>query len=82
MKKWISFLLDGSPITAEDVANRPTITSGAYYVANWDKDNHRISLKANRYFLEGEPSISDVTILLNCVAEIYRGYRKRMWKNA
>ncbi|MDO4484667.1 MAG: ABC transporter substrate-binding protein [Clostridia bacterium] len=45
-----------------DVANCPKITSGAYYVTEWDKDNHRIHLQANPYYLNGEPAIKTVTI--------------------
>lgn len=54
-----------------DVVNCPTITSGAYYVDHWDKENHQIFLKANPYFVEGEPAIQDVTVLFKLDETIY-----------
>ncbi|MDO4493952.1 MAG: ABC transporter substrate-binding protein [Clostridia bacterium] len=45
-----------------DVANLPTVTSGAYTVEKWDKENHTIYLKSNPYFVNGEPAIRDVVV--------------------
>ncbi|MDO4460432.1 MAG: ABC transporter substrate-binding protein [Clostridia bacterium] len=54
-----------------DVENCPTITSGAYYVENWDKENHRIYLKGNPYFMGTGPSIENVTICYKIDDTIY-----------
>lgn len=45
-----------------DVDNLPTITSGAYTVEQWVKGKY-IQLKANPYYLDGEPSIKTAKIL-------------------
>ncbi|MDO4502856.1 MAG: ABC transporter substrate-binding protein [Coriobacteriia bacterium] len=54
-----------------DVANLPTVTSGAYTVEKWDKKKHTIKLKANPNFLNGEPAIKDVTLLYKLKGTIY-----------
>lgn len=45
-----------------DVAKLPTVTSGAYTVVKWEKDKS-IELKANPYYLGGEPSIKNAEIV-------------------
>ena len=56
-----------------DVANRPTVTSGGYYVENWDKEAHCIRLKASPYFFGGEAPIKDVLFIFG--RAIPRRYR-------
>lgn len=55
-----------------DVANKPTVTSGAYFVEKWDKGNHCISLKANPHFLNGEAQIKNVIICYKLDKESYK----------
>ncbi|MDO4489280.1 MAG: ABC transporter substrate-binding protein [Eubacteriales bacterium] len=58
-----------------DVANCPNITSGAYYVDSWDKENHIIHLKGNPYFNGTGPDITDVTIYYKLEESIYEALR-------
>lgn len=58
-----------------DVANLPSVTSGAYTVEKWEKGKS-IVLKANPYFVKGEPAIKKARVYFKLPEEsVYQAFK-------